>query len=125
MNRLENTVLQTALLPNSNQVADFQGTGVAVSELQDMVKIIMMVRSVSGAGRTMDIAIEDAAVLGGPYTALSPAVAFAQVGLTDSEQELNLYIEGVREFIRVNGTILGTTPVFEVGVVFLGRTGQQ
>ena len=125
MNRLENTILQPALVANSNQTTTFNGTGVAVAELQDMCKIILIARSVSGAGRTMDVAIEDAAILAGPYAALSPALAFTQVGLTDSEQAINLYLEGVREFIRAAVVIAGTTPVYEMGVIFLARTGQQ
>ena len=101
------------------------GTGVDVSELQDMVKLILMAESVSGAGRTMDIEITDGLTLGGAYASLSPAVTFTQVTTTDSEQELNINVDRARNFIRAEITIAGTTPIFETSLSMIGRTGNE
>jgi len=125
MNRLERTTLKTSLLPPGEQSVTVNGTGVNVSELQDMVKLLLMVESVSGAGRTMDIEITDGLTLGGAYASLVPAVTFAQVGVTDSEQEINLNVDRTRPFIRAEVTIAGTTPVFETSLSMIGRTGNE
>ena len=125
MNRLENCSLKTSLLPPAQRTVTVNGTGVDVSELQDMVKLILLVESVSGAGRTLDIEITDGLTLGGAYASMSPAVNFTQIGLTDSEQEIDLYIDRARPFIRAEITIAGTTPVFEVALAMIGRTGQE
>jgi hypothetical protein len=125
MNRLENCSLKTSLLPPGRLTVDVNGTGVDVSEFQDMVKLVLMVESVSGTSRTLDIAITDGLTLGGAYAAMSPAVEFTQVGLTDSEQEIDIYIDKARPFIRAECDIEGTTPIFEVSLSMIGRTGQE
>lgn len=101
------------------------GTGVDVSDLQDMVKLILMVESVSGASRTLDIEITDGLTLGGAYASLSPAINFTQVTTTDSEQEINVPIDRARQFIRAEVTITGTTPIFETSLSMIGRTGNE
>lgn len=125
MNRLERSSLKTSLLPPGQQTTTGNGTGVDVSELQDMVKLILMAESVSGGSRTMDIEITDGLTLGGSYASMVPAVNFTQVGLTDSEQELNINIDRARPFIRAEVTIAGSTPIFEVSLSMLGRTGNE
>lgn len=125
MNRLERSLLKTSLLPPGRLTVTVNGTGVDVSEFQDMVKLILMAESVSGAGRTMDIEITDGLTLGGAYASLSPAVTFTQVGVTDSEQEININIDRTRNFIRAEVTIAGTTPIFETSLSMIGRTGNE
>jgi hypothetical protein len=125
MNRLENCVLKTSLIPPQRLTVTVNLTGVDVSEFQDMVKLCLAVDSVSGAGRTMDIEITDGLTLGGAYASLSPAVNFTQVGVTDSEQEIDFYIDSARPFIRAEVTIAGTTPIFETSLQMIGRTGQE
>lgn len=113
--QLQNVVLQTALLPVQEVTASLNGTGIPVAVLKDDGLIVLMVESVSGAGRTLDVAVEDATTLGGSYAALSPAVAFVQVTTSDAEQAILLYLEGVREFIRIALTVAGTSPIYRVG----------
>lgn len=125
MNRLENCVLKTSLVPPARLETTGNETGVDVSEFQDMVKLLLAFQSVSGAGRTMDIEITDGLTLGGAYASMVPAVNFTQVGLTDAEEEINLYIDRARPFIRAEVTIAGTTPIFEGSVQMIGRTGQE
>lgn len=125
MNRLERSSLKTSLLPPGRLTVTVNGTGVNVSEFQDMVKLVLMTESVSGAGRTMDIEITDGLTLGGAYASMVPAVNFAQVGLTDSEQEINVNIDRARPFIRAEVTIAGTTPIYETSLSMIGRTGNE
>ncbi len=125
MNRLENCSLKTSLLPPGRLTVDVNGTGVDVSDLQDMVKLLLAVDSVSGATRTLDIEITDGLTLGGAYASMVPAQNFAQVGLTDSEQELDIYIDSARPFIRAEVTITGTTPIYETSLQMIGRTGNE
>lgn len=125
MNRLENCVLKPSLLPPGRLTVTVNGTGVDVSEFQDMVKLCLAAESVSGASRTMDIEITDGLTLGGAYASLVPAVNFTQVGLTDSEQEIDLHIDRARNFIRAEVTIAGTTPIFETSLQMIGRTGNE
>jgi len=125
MNRLERTNLQTDLIPLAEHTVTVNGTGISVAELQDMVKLILLVDSKSGAGRTLDIEIEDGDTLGGAYASLSPPVTFAQVGVTDAQEAIDLKIDSTRAFIRAALTIAGTSPVFHVGLAVLGRTGNE
>jgi len=125
MNRLENCVLKTSPIPPQRLTVTVNLTGIDVSEFQDMVKLCLAVDSVSGASRTMDIEITDGLTLGGAYASMVPAVNFTQVGLTDSEQEIDLNIDSARPFIRAEVTIAGTTPIFETSLQMIGRTGQE
>lgn len=125
MNRLENCSLKTSLIPPARLIADGNETGVDVSELQDMVKLVLAFQSVSGANRLMDIEITDGLTLGGSYASMVPAVNFTQIGLTDSEQEIDVYIDRARPFIRAEVTISGTSPIFEGSVQMIGRTGNE
>ena len=125
MNRLENCVLKTSPIPPQRLTVDVDLAGIDVSELQDMVKLLLAVDSVSGATRTLDIEITDGLTLGGAYASLTPPVTFTQVGVTDSEQEIDLNIDRTRKFIRAEVTITGTTPIFETSLQMIGRTGQE
>lgn len=125
MNRLQNCLLKTSPIPPQRLTVTVNLTGIDVSELQDMVKLCLAVDSVSGAGRTMDIEITDGLTLGGAYASMVPAVNFTQVTTADSEQEIDLYIDRARAFIRAEVTIAGTTPIFETSLQMIGRTGQE
>jgi len=125
MNRLENCSLKTSLIPPARLIASGNETGVDVSEFQDMVKLVLAAQSVSGAGRTMDIEITDGLTLGGAYASMSPAVNFVQVTTANSEQEIDLYIDLARPFIKAEVTIAGTSPIFETSLQMIGRTGQE
>lgn len=125
MNRLENCSLKTSLIPPAQLTVTGNETGVDVSEFQDMVKLLLAAQSVSGAGRTMDIEITDGLTLGGAYASMVPPVSFTQVGVTDSEQEIDLYIDRARPFIRAEIIIAGSSPVFETSLQMIGRTGQE
>ncbi len=125
MNRLERTSLQTSLLPPGRLTIDVNGTGVEVAELQDMVKLILMVEAISGTTPTLDIEITGGDTLGGAYASLSPAVNFTQVTDADSEQEIDLNIDSAPNFIRAEADLEGTTPIYEVSLSMLGRTGQE
>ncbi len=125
MNRLENCLLKTSLVPPAQHITTVNGTGVDVSEFQDMVKLILLVQSTSGAGRTLDIEITDGLTLGGAYASMSPAVNFVQITTADDEQEIDIYVDRARQFIRAELTIAGTTPIYEVALAMIGRTGQE
>lgn len=125
MNRLENCSLKTSLIPPARLTVTGNETGVDVSEFQDMVKLLLAVQSVSGAGRTMDIEITDGLTLGGAYASMVPAVNFTQVTTSDFEEEIDLYVDRARPFIRAEVTIAGTTPIFETSLQMIGRTGQE
>lgn len=125
MNRLERCSLQTSLIPPARLIVTGNETGVDVSDLQDMVKLALAVQSVSGAGRTLDIEITDGLTLGGAYASMVPPINFTQVGVADSEQEIDVYIDRARPFIRAEITIAGTSPIFEASLQMIGRTGQE
>ena len=125
MNRLRRALLKTQLIPNAEHITTVNGTGVDVRELQDFVKLILDVDSKSGAGRTLDIEIEDGLTLGGSYASLVPPVTFTQVTTSALQEAINLNTDRTRGFIRAALTIAGTTPIFHVSLTMLGRTGQE
>lgn len=125
--RLTSTILQPAIFPVQEVtfVGETNGPSVEVANLNDMGKIVLMAESVSGAGRTLDARIQDAVATGGPFADAIPAVAFAQIGLTDDEEAINIYLDGLREFMRIVITLAGTSPVYRIGCILLGRSAQD
>lgn len=122
MNRLEKAVLQTAIIPVEEKTSSFNSSAIDISGLQDMGKLVLMVEAVSGTDPTLDIEIEHGLTSGGSFASISPSVDFVQVEDADSEQEINLYLDGLKQFIRAAVTIGGTdTPTFRLGLVLLGR----
>ena len=122
MNRLEKAVLQTAIIPVAEHTTSFDSSAIEIAELQDMGKLVLMVEAVQGTDPTLNIEIEDGLTSGGSFASASPSIDFTEVTDTDSEQELNIYLDGLRNFIRAAVTITGTdTPTFRLGLVLLGR----
>ncbi len=122
MNRLENTSLQTAIIPLSEKTSSFDSSAIEIADLQDMGKLVLMVEAVQGTNPTLNIEIEDGLTSGGSFASVSPSIDFDEVTSSDSEQQIHIYLDGLRNFIRAAVTIGGTdTPTFRMGLVLIGR----
>lgn len=98
--------------------ATVTGTGIDCSGHQEVV-YALMVGAVSGTTPTLDVAIQESATVGGTYTALSPAVAFAQVTTATHQLHVGAPVNIAKPFQRVVATIAGTTPSFLMSVALL------
>lgn len=118
---LRRATIQPALFPvqELSGVGATNGPSVAIATLRDFGKIVLMAESVSGAGRTLDAKIQDAVATGGPFADAVPAIDFTQVGLTDAEEAVDAYLDGLREFMRIVITLAGTSPIYRVGSILL------
>ena len=111
-----------ALLDVQEITASAAGSGIDIRDYSQDAKFFVMAESVSGADRTMDIDIQDADAIGGPYA--NTGVSFTQITTADFNEAFNERIDRFRRFIRVNVTIAGTTPVFRVACGVFARPAQ-
>lgn len=116
--RLRSTGIIT-LVALAERTVTGQGAAVPVALYKDDGKAILLANSVSGAGRTLDVSIEDSA--DGSTGWAATGLAFSQVGTADADEAIDVYLDGLRGFIRAAWTIAGTTPVYRFGVAFLAR----
>ena len=89
--------------------------------------VVLEVGTVSGTTPTLDVKVQECATSGGTYTDISGAT-FTQVTATDNSQILR--IEGLgtsrQRYLKVVGTIAGTSPSFAFGVeILLGRAFRE
>jgi hypothetical protein len=102
------------------RTSTYTGTGIDVTAYEGMAAIILNSAAGTGTTPTLDVKLQDCATVGGTYADVAGAT-FAQV--TDAADALELItvnISDLKQFIRVVGTIAGTTPSFTFGVEFVG-----
>jgi len=102
----------------AERTSTLTATGVDMRQYAGLAKIILL-SSVATAGTTptLDVKIEESDALASGYTDLAGAT-FAQVtDAADSTEAIQIDLSGTKRYIRVIGTIAGTsTPTFQFGV---------
>ena len=116
--RLRSTGIIT-IAANDERIITGQGAAVAIAALKDDGKFVMQANSVSGAGRTLNCFIEDSA--DGSTGWVATDFAFTEVGTADVDEAIDVYLEGLRAFIRASWVITGASPIFRFGVALLAR----
>ena len=109
------------LLANAVRTSTVTATGFEIRPYAGIAQLILQSSAkTAGTAPTLDVTIEESDVLGSGYTAISGAV-FAQVTTSDITEMIAINTDELKPFIRVVGTIGGTsTPTFGFGVSMLG-----
>lgn len=123
INALAQTVVRQLALPAA-RTSTFTGTGVDVSDLEGLGTVTLHAAKGSGnADNTLDVKIQESLVSGSGYADISGAT-FAQVlgtGGTDALADYVIDFKIAKPFIRIIGTIAGSTPSFVFGATVRGQ----
>lgn len=100
------------------RTATYAGTAFDTLDYDGTGKVILDVGAVSGTTPTCDFKLTECATSGGTYTDIPGATA-SQITAT-GVREINFDVGASKQFIKVAGTIAGTTPSFTIGELFVG-----
>ncbi len=109
------------LAANAVRTSTLTATGVNIQQYSGIAQIILQSSAkTAGTSPTLDVTIEESDSLASGYTAVSGAV-FAEVTTSDITEMIAINTDELKKYIRVVGTIGGTsTPTFGFGVSMLG-----
>lgn len=110
------------LAANAERTSTLTATGVDVKDYDGTVQLILMsTAATAGTNPTLNVKIQESDAVGSGYEDVSGA-AFAEVtDAADVTEMISLKIGELKRYIRVVGTIAGTsTPTFAFGVCMVG-----
>jgi len=113
-----------SLLHAEDKTASGNSTGVAVEGYEEDMIVILDVGTVSGTLPTLDVVVKTSDASGGTYTTVA---TFGQVTAASKVGAVSLSVEGLnsasdeQKYVRVDYTIGGTTPHFNMSVVALAK----
>lgn len=108
------------LAANATRTTTLTATGAEVLDYGGTAQLVLQSTAGTGTTPTLDVKIQDSATLGGTYTDITGATFARVTDAADVTEMIPLNIGDVKEFIRVVGTIGGTTPSFVFGVSMIG-----
>ena len=116
LNDLKNTQVHAIGIapPTASYTTTQTGTGRDFSAGDGQCHALLIVGTVTGTTPTLDVKIQECATVGGTYTDISGAT-FTQVTATGTVP-VGLDFLRTLPFLRVVGTIAGTTPTFPFSV---------
>ena len=100
------------------RTASYSGTAFDTLDYDGSAKVLIDVGAVTGTSPTCDLKLTESDTSGGTYTDISGATA-AQITAT-ALKEINFDVGASKRFIKVAGTIAGTTPSFTIAELFCG-----
>lgn len=104
----------------ARQTATFNTADIDLTKYSGPVQVILTSSAGGGTTPTLNVKLQDATASGGTYADITGA-AFAEVtDAADSTQMITLQADETRGFIKVVGTITGTSPTFDMAVVAVG-----
>ncbi len=98
------------------------GSSLDLQGYQGKVRITLNIGTVTGTSPTLDIKVQDSAD-NATFADVSPAVAFAQKvsGSANTNDSIVVDTRAVRRYIKLYGTVGGTTPSFTVSALAIGQ----
>ena len=124
MTHLLNALAQTVglvLAAAAQRTSTLTGTGIDVLDYEGVALAVLNASAGTGTTPTLDVKLQHsdddstyADVTGGTFTQVTDAAETAGV------QVLKVNVSDLKRYVRVIGTIAGTTPSFEFGVEFVG-----
>lgn len=105
------------------RTATYSGTAFDSAAYDGTVKFLLDVGAVTGTSPTCDFKITHSDTSGGTYTDVTGATA-SQITATGI-REINVDIGAAKQFLKVTGTIAGTTPSFTISEAIVGQKKYQ
>jgi hypothetical protein len=123
MNKLD-ALTPVSLAPALRRTSTLTGAAVDLQAYDGPLKIVLDCAAGTG-DHTLDVKIQDCATSGGSYADVT-GLAFAQVTTTAKFLELNTHTRDLKRYIKVIGTIGGTsTPTFDYSVCAIAQKKYQ
>lgn len=121
MNLLQANVVELAA--NAVRTSTLTATGVDVSDFDGPVQVILHTSAATvGTDPTLNVKIQESDTVGSGYTDVTGATFAEVTDAADSTEMIAFQIGARKKFLRVVGTIGGTsTPTFGFGVVMIGH----
>lgn len=124
MTHLLNALAQAVglvLAPAAQRTTTLTGTGIDVLDYEGVALAVLNASAGTGTTPTLDVKLQHsdddstyADVTGGAFTQVTDVAGTAGV------QVMKVNVSDLKRYVRVIGTIAGTTPSFEFGVEFIG-----
>jgi len=124
MTHLLNALAQTVglvLAAAAQRTTTLTGTGIDVLDYEGVALIVLNASAGTGTNPTLDVKLQHsdddstyADVTGGAFTQVTDAAGTAGV------QVLKVNVSDLKQYLRVIGTVGGTSPSFNYGVEFVG-----
>lgn len=126
MTHLLNALAQATgveLAPAASRTSTLTGTGIDVLEYEGVALVLLNTSVGTGTNPTLDVKLQHSDddstyedVTSGTFTQVTNAAETAGVKV------MKLNVSDLKRYLRVVGTIAGTTPSFDFGVEFVGIT---
>lgn len=126
MTHLLNALAQATgveLAPAASRTSTLNGTGIDVLEYEGVALVLLNASAGTGTSPTLDVKLQHSDddstyedVNSGAFSQVTDAAETAGVKV------MKLNVSDLKRYLRVVGTIAGTTPSFEFGVEFVGIT---
>jgi len=126
MTHLLNALAQAAgveLAPAASRTSTLTGTGIDVLEYEGVALVLLNASAGTGTNPTLDVKLQHSDddstyedVTSGTFSQVTDAAETAGVRV------MKLNVSDLKRYLRVVGTIAGTTPSFDFGVDFVGIT---
>lgn len=126
MTHLLNALAQATgveLAPAASRTSTLTGTGIDVLEYEGVALVLLNASAGTGTNPTLDVKLQHSDddstyedVNSGTFSQVTDAAESAGVKV------MKLNVSDLKRYLRVIGTIAGTTPSFDFGVEFVGIT---
>ena len=124
MTHLLNALAQATgveLAPAASRTSTLTGTGIDVLEYEGVALVLLNASAGTGTSPTLDVKLQHSDddstyedVTSGTFSQVTDAAETAGVKV------MKLNVSDLKRYLRVIGTIAGTTPSFDFGVEFVG-----
>ena len=126
MTHLLNALAQATgaeLAPAASRTSTLTGTGIDVLEYEGVALVLLNTSAGTGTNPTLDVKLQHSDddstyedVTSGAFSQVTDAAETAGVKV------MKLNVSDLKRYLRIVGTIAGTTPSFDFGVEFVGIT---
>ncbi|HPF35445.1 MAG TPA: hypothetical protein PLH84_08485 [Candidatus Krumholzibacteria bacterium] len=126
MTHLLNALAQATgveLAPAASRTSTLTGTGIDVLEYEGVALVLLNASAGTGTSPTLDVKLQHSDddstyedVTSGTFSQVTDAAETAGVKV------MKLNVSDLKRYLRIVGTIAGTTPSFDFGVEFVGIT---
>ena len=126
MTHLLNALAQATgveLAPAASRTSTLSGTGIDVLEYEGVALVLLNASAGTGTSPTLDVKLQHSDddstyedVTSGTFSQVTDAAETAGVKV------MKLNVSDLKRYLRIVGTIAGTTPSFDFGVEFVGIT---